>query len=190
MTLAGALRLSVVAVCGTACASGGAREPDVTSAVVRTTVAPNETVDLTHQTLLPSQEFGAPRAPVWAAVLASADDIGMPVESADSTSGKITFALRALSPRIAGHPAAQYIDCGQGPGGTPRVGLYQLNLRLTTHVESVLGGRTLVHAGLVATAQDRATTADQLPCTSSGQFERRVLAIIAAHLSSNADAPR
>jgi len=165
------------------CASSStSREPDAATDVVRTTVAPNEAIDLTRQTLLHAQEFSAPRARVWQTLLGAEGKIGMPVESADSSHGTVVFHLQTPSPRIAGTHASVFLDCGLAAGGIPRVNTYQLNVRLTAYVEAIDAQRTLVRTAVLAYARDRAITADQLPCTSSGELERRALAIVAAQL--------
>jgi len=164
------------------CAASTVREPDASTDVVRTAVAPNEAVDLTRQTLLYSYEFAAPRDHVWHTLLDVEEELGMPLESADTTTGTVVFRLQTPTPRIAGKHASRYLDCGRGPGGTPRVDTYQLLLRLTAYVEFIAPERTLLRMALVGYARDRGTTADQLPCTSTGQFERRALAILTARL--------
>jgi hypothetical protein len=165
------------------CSVHRAPEPDATTDVVRATVAPNEAVDLTRQTLLYDQEYSATRAQVWDALLGTEQDLGMPLESADTTARTVVFRLQTPSPRIAGKHASLYLDCGRGPGGTPRVNTYQLTLRLTAYVEPTAPERTAVRTALVGYARDRGTTGDQLPCTSTGQFERRALALVAARLA-------
>jgi hypothetical protein len=175
------LRLGMVLLV-VGCAANTAREQDASTDVVRATVAPNEAVDLTRQTLLYSQEFPAPQSHVWNTLLEADEDLGLPLESADTTAGTVVFRLQTVSPRVAGKHASLYVDCGRGPGGTPRVDTYQLTLRLTAYVERISPDRTLVRTALVGYARDRSTTADQLPCTSSGQFEKRALAILTARL--------
>jgi hypothetical protein len=175
------LRLGLVLLV-VGCAANTAREQDASTDVVRTVVAPNEAVDLTRQTLLYSQEYEAPPDHVWSTLLDVEEDLGLPFESADTTTGTVIFRLQTSSPRVAGKHASLYLDCGRGPGGTPRVDTYQLTLRLTAHVESIASDRTLVRTALVGYARDRGTTADQIPCTSTGQFERRALAILTARL--------
>lgn len=164
------------------CASTPAREPDTSTDVVRAAVAPGEAVDLTRQTLLYDQEFSVTRAQVWNALLAAEEDLGMPLESADTAAGTVVYRLHTPSPRIAGKHASLYLDCGRSAGGTPRVNTYQLTLRLTAYLKPITEQRTQVRTTLVAYARDRGMTGDQLPCTSSGQLERRALGIVAARL--------
>lgn len=163
-------------------ANTGMRERDASTDVVRTATGPNEAVDLTRQTLLYAQEYSVPLADVWMAVLASEQDLDLPLESADTTASVILFRRHTATPRIGGKHASLYLDCGRGPGGTPRVDTYQLTLRFTAYVERVAAQRTLVRTSLQGYARDRGTTADQIPCTSTGQFEKRALAILTARL--------
>lgn len=164
------------------CAASTSREQGASTDVVRAAVAPNEAVDITRQTLLYSQEYAATRTAVWSMLLDAEGDLGMPLESVDTTTGAVVFRLQTSTPRVAGKHASLYLDCGRGPGGTPRVDTYQLTLRLTAYVKPISLDRTLVRTALVGYARDRSTTADQLPCTSSGQFERRALGILGARL--------
>lgn len=170
---------------GWACAANpGVGEGNTTTDVLRTATGPNEAVDLTRQTLLYTQEYAEPWVEVWNALLAVDEELGLPVESADTTTGAVVFRLQTSTPRIAGRHASAFLDCGRGPGGTPRVDTYQLTLRLTTLVERLGSDRTLVRTGLVGSARDRSTTADALPCTSTGAFEKRALAVLTARLGS------
>ena len=163
-------------------ANTGIRERDASTDVVRTATGPNEAVDLTRQTLLYAQEYAVARADAWMALRAAEQDLGLPLESADTTTGVLLFRLQTATPRIAGKHASLYLDCGRGPGGTPRVDTYQLTLRFTAYVEHIAPRRTLVRTSLIGYARDRGTTADQIPCTSTGQFEKRALAILTARL--------
>jgi hypothetical protein len=151
---------------------------------VRTAVGPNEAVDLTRHTYLHGQEYAAPRVDVWNTLLDLDEELGLPLESADTTTSTVVFRLQTATPRVAGRHASIFLDCGRGPGGTPRVDTYQLTLRLTVLVESIASDRTMVRTSMVAYARDRSTIADQIPCKSTGQFERRALAVLAARLGS------
>jgi hypothetical protein len=176
------LRLGLVLL-AVGCAPNRAPEPDASTDVVRAAVAPNEAIDLTRQTILYDQEYAATREHVWNALLTAEEDLGMPLESADTAAGTVVFRLQTPSPRIAGKHASLYLDCGRGPGGTPRVNTYQLTLRLTAYVQPIAAQGMLVRTALVGYARDRGMTGDQLPCTSTGQFERRALAVVAARLA-------
>jgi len=174
-----------VVLLGWACAANaGPGEHDAATDVLRTATGPNEAVDLTRQTLLYAQEYSDPWVHVWNTLLETEGDLGVPLESADTATGAVVFRLQTSTPRVAGKHASLYLDCGRGPGGTPRVDNYQLTLRLTALVERMGSDRTLVRTGLVGSARDRSTTADPLPCSSTGAFEKRALAILTARLGS------
>jgi len=176
-------RWLAMAALGWACASARVPgEQDATTDVRRTATGPNEAVDLTHQTLLYGQEYRRPWGEVWNTLFAAEEDIGFPLESADTTTGAITFRLQTSTPRVAGKHASLYLDCGRGPGGAPRVDTYQLTLRLTAQVVRVASDVTLVRTGLVGYARDRGTTADPISCSSTGAFEKRALAVLIARL--------
>jgi len=174
--------LAVVLVSWGCAANTGAGAQDTATDVLRTATGPNEAVDLTRQTLLHTREYAVPPTHVWSTLLELEEDFGMPLESADTTTGTVVYRLQTSRPRVGERHASLYLDCGRGPGGTPRVDTYQLTLRLTAYVERITSTRTLARIALVGYARDRATTADPLPCTSSGAFEERALAILTARL--------
>ena len=177
--------LVAVGLLGWACATTpNPGERDASTDVLRTATGPNEAVDLTRQTLLYAQEYARPWMHVWNTLLKTDEDLAMPLESADTVSGLVVFRLQTSTPRVGTKHASLFLDCGRGPGGAPRVDTYQLTLRLTARVERMGSDRTLVRTGLVGSARDRGTTADPLPCTSTGALERRALDILTARLAS------
>ncbi|HEY7684977.1 MAG TPA: hypothetical protein VH833_02605 [Gemmatimonadales bacterium] len=177
-------RLVSIVIVAAGCAVNPNPEPDAATDVVRTVVAPGQAVDLTHQTVIQTQEYPATRDQVWGALLASEEDLAMQLHSVDSARGVVVYRLQATSPRIAGRHPSTWLDCGRGPDGGPRVNTYQLTLRMTVVVEPVAERHTRVQTALVGSAHDRGVSGDGLPCTSSGQLEKRALAILAARLAS------
>lgn len=177
-------RLVSILVVVAGCAVNPNPEPDAATDVVRTVVAPGEAVDLSHQTVLQTQEYPATRDQVWGALLASEEDLAMQLHSADPARGVVVFRIHATSPRIADRHASTWLDCGRGPDGGPRVNTYQLTLRMTVVVESIAERQTRVRTALVGSAHDRGVSGDGLPCTSTGQLEKRALATLAARLAS------
>lgn len=174
--------LALVLVSWGCAANTGAGSPETKTDVLRTATGPNEAVDLTRQTLLHAREYAVATTDVWNALLEIEPDLGMPLESADTTTGTVVYRLVTSRPRIGEKHASLYLDCGRGPGGTPRVDTYQLTLRLTAYVERITSTRTVARIALVGYARDRGTTTDPLPCTSSGAFEERALAVLTARL--------
>jgi hypothetical protein len=177
------LYLGIVIVAA-GCAVNPDPEPDAATDVVRTAVAPGEAVDLTRKTVIQTQEYLATRDQVWSALLAAEEDLAMQLQSADPETGVVVYWIQATTPRIAGRHPSTWLDCGRGPGGGPRVNTYQLTLRMTAVVAAVAERHTRVQTTLVGYARDRGMSGDGLPCTSTGQLEKRALAILGARLAS------
>ena len=175
---------SWLALCAAACASAAVAERQGASTdVVKTTIAPQETIDLTRQTTMHAADFAATRDQVWTAVLGLAENLGMAVQSADPTAGVVVYYLQAMAPYIGGKPASAWVDCGIGPSGGPRADTYQITLRVTAVVEAGAKNQTRVRVMLVGFARDRGMSTNRLPCTSTGGLEPRTLAAVAARLS-------
>jgi hypothetical protein len=171
-------------LCATGCATASqSDEPRSSTDVVKATIAPQQTLDLTHQTVIHAGEYPATRDQVWTALLAAADDLGMPLQSADSASGIVIYVVRTTGARVAGRPASAWVDCGRGPAGAPRADTYQVTLRVSAAMAPTKSG-TRVNATLVGFARERGMSGDGLPCTSTGELERRTLAAVAAKLPS------
>jgi hypothetical protein len=152
--------------------------------VVRTTVAPRETMDITRDNIHYKSEYAATRDEVLRALLAAEQDIGIPFQASDPRTGTVVHYIQATTPTIAGKPAWTWVDCGTGAGGTPRASTYRVTLTLTSVVEAVGNDRARVLVTLVGTARDRGMSADAVQCASTGQLEKRVHAVIAARLTS------
>jgi len=151
---------------------------------VRTVVTPGETMDVTRHTTIHAQEFAVSRERVWGALMGAEADFGMPLQSADPVAGLAIYYLQTATPRIAGRHASSWLDCGRAPGGAPRVNTYHLTLRLSATLEPVAESATRVRLSLLGYARDRGIVGDPLPCTSTGQLEKRALAVLAARLGS------
>jgi hypothetical protein len=166
------------------CASAPHDDGEATSTnVIKTSVAPQQTVDLSHQTVIHAGEYSATRDQVWTALLAAAEDLAMPVASADTATGIVIYSVRTTGARVAGRPASYWVDCGRGPAGAPRADTYQVTLRVSAAMAPMKSG-TRVNATLVGFARERGMSGDGLPCTSTGELERRTLAAVAAKLPS------
>jgi hypothetical protein len=151
---------------------------------VRTVVTPGEAIDITRHTTIHAQEFAVARERVWDALMGAEADFGMPLQSADPVAGVAIYYFQTATPRIAGRHASSWLDCGRAPGGAPRVNTYHLTLRLRATVEQITADATRVRMSLLGYARDRGIVGDPLPCTSSGQLEKRALAVLVARLGS------
>lgn len=167
------------------CASASTTdEPSGSMDVVRTTIAPRETMDITRDNTHYTRDYAAARDQVLRVLLAAEDDIGVPLQAADPNTGTVVYFVQANTPRILGKPAWTWVDCGRGAGGTPRASTYRITLTLTTVVEGVADNLARVRVMLVGTARDRGLSVDEIQCTSTGQLEKHVLAVVSARLAS------
>src|SRR5688500_343694 len=112
-----------------ACAAS-APEKGTQTATVRSTVAPNQAVDITREVSVKASQFEASREAVWSALHAAHDALGIPFSGGDLASGRATFELTNQIRTVAGKPASRYIDCGIGSAGA-RADSYRLTVRLT-----------------------------------------------------------
>jgi hypothetical protein len=167
------------------CASGSStNEPPGSMDVVRTTIAPRETIDITRDNTHYTRDYPVARDQVLRVLLAAEEDIGIPLHAADPNTGTVVHFIQANSPRIAGKPAWTWVDCGRGAGGTPRASTYRVTLTLTTVVEGVADNLARVRVVLVGTARERGLSVDEVQCVTTGQLEKHVLTIVSARLAS------
>lgn len=176
--------LALVLACSGCAAQATGGQSEASTDPVRTTVAPGEALDVTRQTVIHAQEFVRDRDRVWNALMSAEAELGLPLQSADSAAGMAIYYLQTATPRVAGRHASAWMECGRAPGGADRVNTYHLTLRLTATVEPIGQGATRVRVWLLAYARDRGTVADQLPCSSTGQLEKRTIAVLAAQLGA------
>src|SRR5687767_804507 len=157
--------LAACATVAAACASGPSKEPASTENI-RVSVAPQQTMDLTHQQLIKEAVFVQSRAAVWQAMLAAHEALGLPLESADEAAGRASFVARDRSRVIAAKPASTWIDCGQGPAGA-RADSYRLTIRITHQLSDVPAGVALKSV-IDASARNPGMSSDPVPCSSTG----------------------
>ncbi len=152
--------------------------------VVRTTIAPQQTMDITRDNTLYTREYGATRDEILRVLLAAENDIKIPLHAADPAKGTVVHFIQANTPTIAGKPAWTWVDCGRGAGGSPRASTYRVTLTLTSIVEHVADDRSRLRVMLVGTARDRGLSVDEIQCATTGRLETYVLDVVAARLSS------
>jgi hypothetical protein len=169
----------LIIVCATACATAPARDPASTENI-RVSVAPQQTMDITHQQLIKEAVFTQPRAAVWQALLGAHEAFGLAAESADEAAGRASFVARDRSRVIAGKAASTWIDCGQGPAGA-RADSYRLTLRLSHQLDVVAGGIALKSV-VDASARNPGMSSDPVPCSSTGRLEEAIASNMAVRL--------
>jgi hypothetical protein len=157
-------------------------EPEGSMDVVRATIGPRETIDLTRENTLYSAEYQASRDAIMRVLLAAEADLGMSVQSADPGTGTVVHHIQANMPRIAGKPVWTWVDCGRGAGGTPRTSSHRITLTLTSVVEDDGSDRARVRVKLVGTARAGGMSADEVLCDTTGKLEKHLLAVVSERL--------
>lgn len=151
--------------------------------VVTTTIAPQQTMDITRENTLYAADYQASREAVLRALLATEEHLEMTVHSADPGTGTVVYFIQASSPRVAGKPVWTWVDCGMGAGGTPRTTTHRITLTLTSVVDGDSGDRARMRVMLVGTARNTGLSVDEVQCTTTGRLEKHVLEVVSARLS-------
>jgi hypothetical protein len=177
MRAAALLFTVAVSACVTSTQSG----TPVQTATVSSTLAPQQTMDLTRDVVVRQTSIEAPRAKVWEALHAVHDALGIGFTNGDLASGTATFEVANRMRTVAGKPASRYIDCGMGPAGA-RADSYRLVVRLNHSMESPTPTSTVLTSTLQAWARNPGMSSDAIPCTSLGLLEREIGAAVATRL--------
>jgi hypothetical protein len=164
-------------LCATACAT--VRDPASTENI-RVAVAPQQTMDITHQQLIKETVFAQPRAAVWQALMSAHEAFGLSAESMDEAAGRASFVARDRSRVIAGKAASTWIDCGQGAAGS-RTDSYRLTLRVSHQLVAVPNGIALKSV-VGATARNPGLSSDPVTCSSTGRLEEAIANNMAVRL--------
>jgi hypothetical protein len=164
-----------------ACATSPEPGTPVQTATVSSTVAPQQTMDLTRDVVIRQISIDAPRARVWQALHEVHEAMGIGFTNGDLGSGNATFEVANRIRTVAGKPASRYIDCGVGPAGA-RADSYRLLVRINHVLQSPTPASTVVTSTLQAWARNPGTSSDAIPCASLGLLEREIGAAVAMRL--------
>jgi hypothetical protein len=164
------------------CASSSVQTAgQVQTATIKSTVAPNESMDLTRELLVKQVRLDAGRERVWKVMLEVHDQLGIPLLASDPVRGNATFERANKIRTVAGKPASRYIDCGQGPAGA-RADSYRLVIRLTHLFENEAPDATVLTTTMQAWARNPGLSGDAIPCSSTGLLENEIGGMIALRL--------
>ena len=164
------------------CASTNAKSATpVQTATVRSTVAPNQAVDLTREMSINQVQLQAGRERVWQAMMEVHEKLGIPLLASDLVRGNATFELANKIRTVAGKPASRYIECGQGPAGA-RADSYRLVVKLTHLLENPTPETTVLSTTMQAWARNPGLSSDAIPCATTGRLETEIAGMIALRL--------
>jgi hypothetical protein len=176
-------RLVVLALLGCASAGGNstpAPEPpdrilvvDDRGTVYRTL---NERNDGSQQSL------PVTRQQAYIALVAAYGDLGLEVNTLDSKVGRVGARNVNAPRRLAGQQLAKYLDCGSDRVGAPAANSFAVLLNAESVVAAEANGSSEVRTVVSASAQEHGTSASRIPCTSTGQLERRINLTAVTHV--------
>lgn len=167
--------------CLSACSSSVPPQDPASTGVVKGTIAPRETIDLTREVVAKQAAYQAPRARVWQELHAAQEALGFERISADEQSGVASFQVANRLRTVANKPASRYIDCGQGPAGQ-RTDSYRLTLKTTHRLVATSDSSTTMQTTLQAWARNPGISSDPIGCTSLGVLETEINGIVATRL--------
>ncbi|HEX6559718.1 MAG TPA: hypothetical protein VF021_09660 [Longimicrobiales bacterium] len=173
----------VVAVTTLDCASGSSTKSSMPARErERVATGVNTSIELTHDAVINEAMFDASPSDVWNALMATHDQLGLPVQRAEAAEGAIIYFAPSLSRTFMGKPLSAYFDCGNGPGGQSRADTYRLSLKVIEVVDGVGAGRTRLRTEAQANARSQGVSSDALHCNSKLQLEKLIAVMVAARL--------
>jgi hypothetical protein len=131
--------------------------------IYRTTVLPNS-----------KSPIPAPPARVFEAVKAVYAELEIPPGTYDPTSGRIGNPDFWKQRRLGGQAMSTYLSCGESFTG-PAANNYRIYISLNSQVHPDAQGGSQLETAFHAQAQNmEGTSADRIPCGSTGRLEERI----------------
>ncbi len=165
-----------VAIVG--CASSNTLPPSEASPDRPATIftGPNVQTVLAEQPRSFMRTLGAPPTAVWTAVKQVYADYGVPLTVENTLGHQLGNSDFYRTRTFAGSPMAKLVSCGSGITG-PNAASYRIYMSLLTVVDGLGKDSTKVSVTFTTSARDMAggTSADRLPCGSTGELERLFL---------------
>jgi hypothetical protein len=165
-----------------ACASAG---PSTGGATRETRIeSPKWSMDVrtTQGAAAPAQALSATPAETWRAVAAAYKELGIPLTVADSATHVIGARNVPVRRQLADERISHWLDCGTGAMGLKNADAYSVSLSAMTTVTAQAPGSTAVQTVIEASAAGDGSSEGRVRCASTGQLERRIVDLAAAHL--------
>jgi hypothetical protein len=158
--------------------SSAGRESRVTVATEAGASASTD-LRLRRDDLVVTTELQANRAALWSVLAAAYVEIGLPEPTLDGRSWTARLASHSATRRIGPQAMSRFLECGSSISGL-NADVYSIQLSVQTALEAVGDGTTRVHSRVEAVAVNRSgVSSNALPCSSTGQLERRLSAALA-----------
>ncbi|HVZ48935.1 MAG TPA: hypothetical protein VG916_09140 [Gemmatimonadaceae bacterium] len=129
-----------------------------------------------------SDRIIAPPDSVFQALLAVYHDLNIPASRTDQGGRVVANDLFKARRKLGGAPMQGYVDCG-GSAGQPNAETFDMELGIVSTVTAAPNGGALVTSTLTASGHDPMFGRDrQMRCVSTGEFERRIAAMVRTKL--------
>ncbi len=122
------------------------------------------------------EEVAAPAGKVYSAVIATFDELKVPVDMKDSSSHAIVANLQLVrSHTFAGSPLSRWYSCGDGMTG-PNADSYRVTIALAVFIDEKGASASRFRAGSAAGAKDMQGSAkDPIQCFTKGTLEAMII---------------
>lgn len=171
----------------TACASGGAPAPS-TGSPTSQTVRIDGVGTLNMRGSDPSANVKTlpfPVADVWRVLPAVYDSLGIPVTRAEPGSYTLANDGMKVRTRLGKTSLSRYLECGNTQMG-PSADSYEVYLTIGTMLRPATPTTTVVETALTASARPIQRAQTPSKCSSKGELEPRVFALLTAMLATGA----
>jgi hypothetical protein len=118
---------------------------------------------------------------VWPAVRAAYDSLSLPVATFDPTTHTVATTTLRLRRRLGETSLSKYVNCGDVLGGQS-ADSYEVQLSVQTVLQAEGAGTTRVLSTVTAAGRPITLAGEFARCTSTGNLERAVAAIVAGRL--------
>ena len=162
-----------------ACASSGSVPATSGGTVRNTTVvsvsgmngSPTQTYESFADVGGTAHRVGAAPDRVWEVLPAVYQSLGIQVGTNLPDSKTIGNLKLELNRTLGGQPLSNFLNCGEGPTGTPLADAYRINMSVLTTLAPAENGGTRVETRIGALATNRAVSGASTNCATTGRLE-------------------
>lgn len=121
-------------------------------------------------------QLGAPIDSAYAGILMAYRSLGIDIKTSDPAQHVLGNRHLVVMRRFLGSPLSTFFSCGNDPAlGTPRADSYQMIISVVSTLVAKDANNTTVTTLATAQANDLATSASSVYCSSTGKLERSLL---------------
>jgi hypothetical protein len=118
---------------------------------------------------------------VWEVMPAVYQGLGIAVGTSIPDAKTIGNVRLDLNRVLAGQPLSTFVNCGEGPTGSPLADSYRVTMSLLTTLATAENGATRVETRINASAANRAVSGATVNCATTGRLEALIAERIKNH---------